>query len=103
MHQAALLDGSALDALALQHNGLDLSRIYAAPISRLGYLAFESQGASASQRRMPAARVIEAVDVLKDAGFGLATGFPCPAPDQLGLDGLEERLDNGVDAPMFVK
>ena len=52
---------------------------------------------------MPAARVIEAVDVLKDAGFGLATVFPCPAPEQLGLDGLEERLDNGVDAPMFVK
>ena len=45
---------------------------------------------------MPAARVIEAVDVLKDAGFGLATGFPRPAPEQLGLDGLEERLDNGV-------
>ena len=45
---------------------------------------------------MPAARVIEAVDVLKDAGFGLATGFPNPAPDQLGLNGLEERLDNGV-------
>ena len=45
---------------------------------------------------MPAVRVIEAVDVLKDAGFGLAAGFPIPAPDQLGLDGLEERLDNGV-------
>jgi hypothetical protein len=38
---------------------------------------------------MPSARVIEAVDVLKDAGFGLAAGFPCPAPDQLGLDGFE--------------
>jgi len=52
---------------------------------------------------MPAARVIEAVDVLKDAGFGLATGFPRLAPEQLGLVGLEERLDNGVDVPMFVK
>ena len=52
---------------------------------------------------MPAARVIEAVDVLKDAGFGLAAGFPRPAPNQLGLDGLEEGLDSGVDAPMFVK
>jgi hypothetical protein len=45
---------------------------------------------------MPAGRVIETVDVVKDAGFGLATGFPNPAPDQFGLDGLEERLDNGV-------
>ena len=52
---------------------------------------------------MPAARVIEAVDVLKDAGFGLAAGFPRPGPDQLRLNRLEERLENGVDAPMFVK
>ena len=52
---------------------------------------------------MPAARVIEAVDVLKDGGFGLAVGFQCPAPDQFGLDGFEERLDDGIDAPMFVK
>ena len=58
---------------------------------------------------MPAARIIEVIDVLRDGGFCLATGFPRPAPGQLGLDGLdgldglEERLDNGVDAPMFVK
>jgi hypothetical protein len=45
---------------------------------------------------MPSARVIEAVDVLEDAGFGLAAGFPCPAPYQFGLDGFEERLDNGI-------
>jgi hypothetical protein len=45
---------------------------------------------------MPAARVIEAVDLLKNGVFGLAAGFPCPAPDQFGLNGLEERLDNGV-------
>ena len=45
---------------------------------------------------MPAARVIEAVDVLKDGGFCLATGFPRPAPDQLRLNRLEERLDSGV-------
>ena len=52
---------------------------------------------------MPAARIIEAVDVLKDGGFCFATGFPRAAPNQLGLDSFEERLDNGVDAPMFVK
>jgi hypothetical protein len=39
---------------------------------------------------MPTARVIEAVDVLEDGGFGLATLFPRLAPDQLGLDGYEE-------------
>ena len=31
-----------------------------------------------------------AVDVLEDGGFGLAAGFPRPATDQLGIDGLEE-------------
>ena len=45
---------------------------------------------------MPAGRVLEAVDVLEDDGFGFAAGCPRPAPDQFGLDGLEERLDNGV-------
>ena len=45
---------------------------------------------------MSAAWVIEAVDVLEDGDFGLATGFPRPAPDQLSLDGLEEGLNGGV-------
>jgi hypothetical protein len=45
---------------------------------------------------MPSARIIEAVDVSNDGGFGLAAGFPCPALDQLGLDGFEELLDNGI-------
>jgi len=51
---------------------------------------------------MPAARIIEAVDVLKDAGFGLVAGFPIPASDRLGLNRLEERLDNGVDTKSIV-
>jgi hypothetical protein len=33
---------------------------------------------------------------LKDGDLGLVPSFPRLAPDQLGLDGLEERLDNGV-------
>jgi hypothetical protein len=45
---------------------------------------------------MPAARVIEAVDVLEDGGFGLASGLPRAAPDQFGLDRLEEGLDGSV-------
>jgi hypothetical protein len=36
---------------------------------------------------MPPARVIEAVDVLKDGGFGLAAGFPRPAPQKPALAG----------------
>jgi len=45
---------------------------------------------------MPTARVIEAVDVLEDGGFGLASCLPCAAPDQFGLDRLEEGLDSSV-------
>ena len=45
---------------------------------------------------MPAAPVIEAVDLPEDGGFGLATGFPNPTPVQFSFDGLEERLDSGV-------
>ncbi|KPP90342.1 MAG: hypothetical protein HLUCCA05_13925 [Roseibaca calidilacus] len=45
---------------------------------------------------MSASRVIEAVDVLKDGGFGLSTRFPSAPPDQFGLDGLEEGFDCGV-------
>jgi hypothetical protein len=45
---------------------------------------------------MPSARVIKAIDVLKDGSFGLVAGFPCPTPDQFGLDRFEERLDNGI-------
>ena len=42
---------------------------------------------------MFAAGVIEAVDVLEDGGFSLATGFPGPAPDPFGLEGFEETFD----------
>ena len=45
---------------------------------------------------MSAAWIIEAVYVLEDSGFGLATRFPGPAPNQLGLDRLEEGLNGCV-------
>jgi hypothetical protein len=35
---------------------------------------------------VPTARAIEAVDVLEDCGFGLATGFAPAAPDQYSFD-----------------
>ena len=52
---------------------------------------------------MPAPRVIEPVDVLEDGRLSLSAGFPRASPDQLGLDGFEEGLDCGVEAPIFVK
>lgn len=75
---------------------LDLSRICAARSARLGHLTFEGHGAFASQCGMPTARVIETVDVLEDGCLSLSACFPRPAPDQLGLDGLEEGLDGGI-------
>ena len=40
--------------------------------------------------------VTEPVDVSGDGVFGLLAGLPCDWPDQLRLDGLEERLDHRV-------
>ena len=39
---------------------------------------------------MPSTRIVETVDVFEDCHLGLAPGYPRSAPDQLGLDGLEE-------------
>lgn len=77
---------------------LDLSRICAAPNARFGRLAFEGQGAFAFRCRVPTARFIETVDVLKDGRFSLSAGFPGAAPDQFDLDRFEEGLDSSVIA-----
>lgn len=45
---------------------------------------------------MQTARVIEAIDVLKDGGFGLPMHFPRAPADQFNLDGLEKCFDCGV-------
>lgn len=45
---------------------------------------------------MPAMRVIRAVDVLEDGGFGLSTGVPHAAPDHLCLDVFEEGFDTCI-------
>ena len=45
---------------------------------------------------MPPPWVIEPVDILEYRALRLASGFPARAPDQLRLDGFEERLNHGV-------
>ena len=47
--------------------------------------------------------VIEPVDVFGDGVFSLLAGLPDDRPNQIGLEGLEERFDHRVEAPMFVK
>ena len=45
---------------------------------------------------MPPDGVIEPVDVSGDGVFGLLAGLPCNWPDQLRLDGLEERFHHRI-------
>lgn len=40
---------------------------------------------------MSAAGVVEAVDLFEEGEFDLTTGLPVLAPDQFGLQRLEER------------
>ena len=52
---------------------------------------------------MPAAGVVERFDVLEDLAGQLAASRPGRSVDELLLEGREERLGDGVDAPMVVK
>jgi len=45
---------------------------------------------------VPAAWVIKAIDILEDRAFSLTACVPTVAPDQLSLDGFEERLDHRI-------
>ena len=45
---------------------------------------------------MPASWIVEAVDVFEDRHLGLPPRSPCPAPNQLGLDGFEEGFDSRI-------
>ena len=42
---------------------------------------------------MPAAGVVEAVDVAEERDFDLAPGLPVATPDQFGFQGFEEAFD----------
>lgn len=47
--------------------------------------------------------MVEPVDVLEDRGLCLTPGWPTLPPDEFRLQGFEERLDGGIEAPIFVK
>ena len=48
---------------------------------------------------MPAANVVEAIDVLEERLGDLVSGRPCVPPDQLSLQSFEEGSDGGVVLP----
>jgi hypothetical protein len=49
------------------------------------------------------ARVLEPIDILEDRALGLTARVPTITPDQLGLDGFEERLDRLYAAKVFLQ
>jgi transposase len=61
-----------------------------------GGLPFELGGADEVERRVAPDGIVEAVDVAADGLPGLGPGLEDGAPDQLGLQRLEEGLDHGV-------
>src|SRR5271163_4394406 len=57
---------------------------------------FELKRADEVERRMAADGIVEAVDVTADCARGFDPALEDGAPDEFGLEGLEERLDHGV-------
>src|SRR3954465_11450343 len=57
---------------------------------------FELNGADEVERRMTPDGIIEAIDVTGDGLLGLGAGLEGGAPDEFGLQRLEERLDHRV-------
>ena len=45
---------------------------------------------------MPAPWIIKSVDILEYRAFCLTACVPFVAPDQLSLDGFEERFNHGI-------
>src|ERR1700719_3397895 len=56
---------------------------------------FELKRADEVERRMAADGIVEAVDVTADCARGFDPALEEGAPDDFGLEGLEERLDHG--------
>jgi len=57
---------------------------------------FELDRRQVAQRGVAPARVVEALDVLEDRVGQLGAGVPAAPVEQLGLQGREERLGDGV-------
>jgi hypothetical protein len=55
------------------------------------------------QGGVPALTVVERLDVFEHRGLQLEPRGPAAAVDELLLERREERLGDGVDAPMLVK
>lgn len=66
-------------------------------------LSFELDWAEEVKRGVSPDRVVEAVDITGDSLSGLLACQECRWPDEFGFQRLEEGLDHGIEAPIFVK
>jgi hypothetical protein len=73
---------------------LVLSRLRFGHSTHLCGLSFKCQGAFPAERRVPPSWIIEPIDILEYSPFRLASCFPTIAPDELRLDGFEEREED---------
>src|ERR1700723_922174 len=88
------MDFASCDAIRLEReNGLARHLWRAFSILRCPPL--ELKRADEVERRMAADGIVEAVDVTADCGRGFGPALEDGAPDEFGLEGLEERLDHG--------
>src|SRR6516225_2712460 len=87
-----------LEARRLNRVGNDagLARRLWRALSILRCPPFELKWADEVERRMAADRIVEAVDVTADCDRGFDPALEDGAPDEFGLEGLEECLDHGV-------
>src|ERR1700722_10171832 len=76
--------------------GFGLARHLWRAFSILRCPPFELKRADEVERRMAADGIVEAVDVTADCARGFDPALEEGAPDEFGLEGLEERLDHGV-------
>jgi hypothetical protein len=68
-----------------------LSRLRSGLSTHLCGPSFKCQGAFPAERRVPPSWIIELIEILEYSPFRLASCFPTIAPDELRLDGFEER------------
>lgn len=73
---------------------LDLPAINGEPLS-LALLRLRRLWAFVAKGRMPADRIIKAVDIAGDGIFGMVARLVAGAPDEFGFDRLEHRFHHG--------
>ena len=75
---------------------MDLLRFSGEALAHFAGSVFELHWALVVEGGVSPDWVVEAVDIAGNGLFGILPGPEACSPDQLGFQGLEERLDHGV-------